>query len=227
MLVGTPHYSQPEQVLGTELVPASDVYSLGVVLYELLSAHMPLFAKEPCNAVRERLLDEPLQWLSAHVKRPLVPLDKYRDCRKRVPKRLMELVHWMLQKAPEDRPKSGGVVARQLASILHRELDTRVTAVMHLHDQSGTREVAFLIPGKQVLGTSHECLIKTASDGSNRVQATLSWGGIGTEAVLQPVAPFGGVRVDGQLLEQSVRLPPGTRIEAGRLRMHIEYPPVR
>jgi hypothetical protein len=139
----------------------------------------------------------------------------------------MELVHWMLQKDPEDRPKTGGVVARQLASILHRELDTRVTAVMHVHEPSGTRNVAFLIPGKQAIGTSNECLIQTASDGSNRVQATLSWGGIGTEAVLHPVAPFEGLRVDGQLLEQPVRLPAGTRIEAGRLRMHIEYPPKR
>jgi serine/threonine-protein kinase len=227
MLVGTPHYSQPEQVQGTELVPASDVYSVGVVLYELLSARMPLFAKEPCNAVRERLLDEPLEWLSAHVKRPLVPLDKYRDCRKRLPKRLMQLVHWMLQKPPDQRPSSGGVVARQLASILHRELDTRVAAVMHLHDRQGTRDVAFVIPGKQAIGTSDKCLIQTASDGSNRDQATLYWSGPGTEAILQPVAPFGAVRVAGQVLEQPVRLPAGTSIETGNLRMQIEYPPSR
>jgi serine/threonine protein kinase len=227
MLVGTPHYSQPEQVQGTELVPASDVYSLGVVLYELLSARMPLFAKEPCNAVRERLLDEPLEWLSAHVKRPLVPLDKYRDCRKRLPKRLMQLVHWMLQKDPAQRPKTAGVVARQLASILHRELDTRIAAAMHLHDQVGTRDVAFIIPGKQEIGTSDKCLIQTASDGSNRVQATLYWGGRGTEAVLQPVAPTGGVKVGGQVLEQPLRLPAGAWIEAGNLRMQIEYPPER
>lgn len=227
MLVGTPHYSQPEQVQGTELVPASDVYSLGVVLYELLSARMPLFAKEPCNAVRERLIDEPLEWLSAHVKRPLVPLDKYRDCRKRLPKRLMQLVHWMLQKDPEQRPKTGGVVARQLASILHRELDTRVAAVMHLYEQNGTRDVAFLIPGKQAIGTSDKCLIQTASDGSNRVQATLHWAGVGSEAVLQPVTTGAVVRVEGQPLEQPVRLPAGTRIEAGNLRMQIEYPPTR
>jgi serine/threonine protein kinase len=227
MLIGTPHYSQPEQVQGTELVPASDVYSVGVVLYELLSARMPLFAKEPCNAVRERLLDEPLEWLSAHVKRPLVPLDKYRDCRKRLPKRLMQLVHWMLQKPPDQRPSSGGVVARQLASILQRELDTRVAAVMHLHEQHGTRDVAFLIPGRQSIGTSDKCLIQTASDGSNRVQAHLHWGGVGTEAVLSPVAPHGLVRVNGEVLEQPVRLPAGTWIEAGNLRMQIEYPPVR
>jgi serine/threonine protein kinase len=224
MLIGTPHYSQPEQVHGTELVPASDVYSLGIVLYELLSARMPLFAKEACNVVRERLLDEPLEWLSAHVKREVVPLERYRDCRKRLPKRLMQLVHWMLQKAPEQRPASGGVVARQLASILHRELDTRVAAALHIRDARGTRDVQFVIPGRQALGTSKDCLVQTASDGSNRVQAVLHWGGRGTEAVLAPVEPLGAVRVNGHVLDQPLRLPAGTTIVAGQLTMTIEYP---
>src|SRR5690554_1911266 len=35
MLIGTPHYAQPEQVHSGVLTPASDVYSLGIVLYEL------------------------------------------------------------------------------------------------------------------------------------------------------------------------------------------------
>jgi serine/threonine protein kinase len=224
MLIGTPHYSQPEQVVGTELVPASDVYSLGIVLYELLSARMPLFAKEPCNAIRERLLDEPLEWLSAHVKREVVPLDRYRECRKLLPKRLIQLVHWMLQKAPEQRPASGGVVARQLASILHGELDTRVAAALQIRDARGTKDVQFVIPGKQTLGTSRDCTVRTASDGSNRVQAVLHWSGRGTEAVLAPAEPFGGMKVEGAVVDQPVRLPAGTTIQAGQLTMKIEYP---
>jgi serine/threonine protein kinase len=224
MLIGTPHYSQPEQVVGTELVPASDVYSLGIVLYELLSARMPLFAKEPCNAIRERLLDEPLEWLSAHVKREVVPLDRYREVRKALPKRLIQLVHWMLQKAPEQRPASGGVVARQLASILHGELGTRVAAALQVHDARGTKEVQYVIPGKQTLGTSRDCWVRTASDGSNRVVAVLHWGGHGTEAVLAPVEPFGGVKLDRTVVDQPVRLPAGATIQAGQLTMQLEYP---
>ena len=224
MLVGTPHYSQPEQVRGTPLVPASDVYSVGIVLYELLSARMPLFPKEPCNAVRERLLDEPLEWLSAHVKRPLVPLEKYRDCRKRLPKRLMQLVTWMLHKDPQQRPASGGVAARALASILHGELDRRVAAVMHLRDARGTKDVQFIIPGKQSVGTSDKCLIQTASDGTNRIQAVIHWGGPGHEAVLAPVEPYGDIAVGGVEARQPLRLPAGVEIRAGRMTMQIEYP---
>lgn len=225
MLVGTPHYSQPEQVEGTELTPASDVYSVGIVLYELLSARMPLFAKEPCNAVRERLLDEPLEWLSAHVKRPLVPLDKYRDCRKRLPARLMQVVHWMLRKKPEKRPQTGGAAARSLASILHGELDTPVAASMRILHADGSRSSTLVIPGVHEIGTREDCLIQTASDGSNRVLARLRWLGPGHEAVLEPVGMGPEpMKANGHVLDGPVRLPPGVVLDIGALRMGLEYP---
>ncbi|NVB37631.1 serine/threonine protein kinase [Pseudenhygromyxa sp. WMMC2535] len=226
MLVGTPHYSQPEQVAGTELTPASDVYSVGIVLYELLSARMPLFPKEPCNAVRERLLDEPLEWLSAHVKRPLVPLDKYRDCRKRLPARLIQVVHWMLQKHPEKRPQTGGAAARSLASILHGEFDTPVAGVMKVLHGDKSRSSSLVIPGRHVIGTGAKSLVQVGSDGSNLDLVKLHWLGRGHDAVVEPGARDSrwSVRVNGHPLVGPVRLVPGTVLDIGDVRMGLEYP---
>ncbi len=41
MRVMTPEYASPEQVTGDEITPASDIYSLGIILYELLTGHRP------------------------------------------------------------------------------------------------------------------------------------------------------------------------------------------
>src|SRR5690606_36244311 len=77
MLVGTPRYIQPEQIQGGRLTPASDVYSLTTILYELLTGHSVYFADQPFSEVREALRDEPVQWIAAHVREPVVPMSRY------------------------------------------------------------------------------------------------------------------------------------------------------
>ena len=50
MRVMTPEYASPEQVTGEEITTASDIYSLGIILYELLTGHRPYQIETPSSA---------------------------------------------------------------------------------------------------------------------------------------------------------------------------------
>jgi serine/threonine protein kinase len=114
MLVGTPHYAQPEQLLTQGLTPAADVYSLALVLYELLCGHTPFVADRPVSAVIEQWRYEPLQWLRAHAEIPVVPLSRHLG--ERVPPGLVELVMQGLAKDPRARPADARRFAERLLS---------------------------------------------------------------------------------------------------------------
>ncbi len=112
-LVGTPHYAQPEQVTGEPLTPAADVYSLGIILYELLSGHTPFVEDAPWSVVRERWRDNPVRWISAHVHDRVVPLKRHMT-NLRVMPHVPRAVMYALAKDPARRPQR----ARDLAAML-------------------------------------------------------------------------------------------------------------
>ncbi|HEY7176332.1 MAG TPA: serine/threonine-protein kinase, partial [Micromonosporaceae bacterium] len=99
--LGTLRYAAPEQ-LDTGVVDGrTDLYSLGCVLYELLSDRSPYRANTPAD------------WIAAHLSATPIPL---RVVRPDVPDGLAALIHRMLAKRPADRPADAAEVRAALAA---------------------------------------------------------------------------------------------------------------
>jgi serine/threonine protein kinase len=60
MVCGTPQYLSPEQVVGNPAVPASDLYSLGIVLYECLAGEPPFLGQTPMKLLMKHLNEKPV-----------------------------------------------------------------------------------------------------------------------------------------------------------------------
>jgi serine/threonine protein kinase len=101
-LCGTPEYASPEQAIGGEADHRSDIYSLGIVAYEMLSGSKPFTGAGP-------------KILMAHVRER--PESLGQCCPEgTVPQGLDDVVQSMLEKLPSRRPQS----TTELAETLHR-----------------------------------------------------------------------------------------------------------
>lgn len=105
-LIGTPHYMSPEQASGKALDGRSDLYSLGVILYELLSGRRPFEG------------DDPLAVLHAHVYETPTPLEQLRPD---LSTATHQLVQRSLQKDPAHRFQSAAEMRRAINDALKAE----------------------------------------------------------------------------------------------------------
>ncbi|HEY3451427.1 MAG TPA: protein kinase [Myxococcales bacterium] len=105
MVVGTPYYMSPEQARGQPVSPQTDLYSMGVMAFELLTGKLPFDAPSPFEVISLHLNAPPPSMLT--FERSLPPV-------------LDELVLKMLSKAPGDRPPSAAAVRGELKRLKNR-----------------------------------------------------------------------------------------------------------
>jgi serine/threonine protein kinase len=119
-VMGSPQYLSPEQIRGEELDGRSDVFSLGVVLFELLSGRRPFDGETITTLVYQILHKEP---------------PRVSELRGGIPPRLEALLAHMLAKDRDERLATAGLVAEEIKAIERELPDDTLAAPASTHIQ--------------------------------------------------------------------------------------------
>jgi len=164
-IVGTPRYMSPEQCLGQRVGARSDLYSLGVVLYEMLAGRPPFVDPLPSALL---------------VKQATAPAPPLPKLRQDIQRPLALAVHSLLSKRPEDRPRTAAAAKLQLERSLvqpERTLPDVEPLSSMVAAASPARSILFRVGAPLILVTMFGALLAwgyTADSSSNAAAAKLS-----------------------------------------------------
>ena len=144
-IMGTPHYVAPEVSEGREATPSSDLYSLGVVLYEALSGEKPFEGQTPIAIALAHMRDDP---------KPL-PAS--------IPPQLRSIVESTMARDPDQRPPDAAALAAALRQFA-AGADSQGTAAMAAPPVAATQ----VMPAAPVAGAT----TTTDAPAARRVRST-------------------------------------------------------
>ena len=188
-LIGTPRYMSPEQCLGQRVGARSDLYSLGVLVYEMLAGRPPFV--------------DPLQ-SALLVKQATAPAPPLPRLRQDIPRSLALAVHSLLAKRPEDRPRTAAMAKNLLERSLVRTdtvPDMEPLSAMVAAADAG-RGVVFRVGAPLVLVTAFSALLAWGYTGESAPQPPIPDNALPTAAsqvhftpasLRTEMAPSGGV----------------------------------
>jgi len=172
-VVGTPRYMAPEQSNGFDLTPAADVYSLGVILYELLTGMAPFTGSTPAEISQKHTNDLP------HSPREIVAA---------IPEDVERVVLHALEKQSSDRPANAAEFRRELLEAAER-LGLEHHALKSAPDIEALRDAGVESPsGRLVVDISRLREKRALSSGSNEIKV-LGEKSVKPQATEKPTRP--------------------------------------
>jgi len=178
MMVGTVAYMPPEQAMGGEVTPRSDLYSLGAMLYEMVTGRPPFLG------------DDSVAIIGQHINTPPVaPTWHNGQC----PRPLDALILRLLAKDPAERPESATDVLSALNAI---DLTTSVEQLAGAVDEAHALDS---LAGGVFVGRHQEmgdlkAALEDALSGRGRLVMLVGEPGIGKTRTAQELATYAGLR---------------------------------